>query len=47
MRFLFELGNLDRLPSLLTEIRGIEGVFEATRMMPSLNTSKKKRGHGR
>jgi guanosine-3',5'-bis(diphosphate) 3'-pyrophosphohydrolase len=46
MRFLFELGNLDRLPGLLAELRGIEGVFEATRMMPSLNTSKK-RGRAR
>ncbi len=42
MRFLFELGNLEKLPSLLAEIRGIEGVFEAIRMMPSPASTKRK-----
>jgi GTP diphosphokinase / guanosine-3',5'-bis(diphosphate) 3'-diphosphatase len=34
MRFLFELGDLSRLDSILREMRGVEGVFEARRMMP-------------
>jgi len=34
MRFLFELGDLSRLDGILREMRGVEGVFEARRMMP-------------
>jgi GTP pyrophosphokinase len=34
MRFLFELGNMDQLQSLLREVRSVEGVFDAERMMP-------------
>ncbi len=34
MRFLFELGNMDQLQSLLRNVRMIEGVFEAERMLP-------------
>jgi GTP pyrophosphokinase len=33
MRFLFELGNLGLLESLLKEMKSVEGVFEAQRMM--------------
>ncbi len=35
MRFLFELGNMDQLQSVLKEVRAINGVFEADRMLPS------------
>jgi GTP pyrophosphokinase len=34
MRFLFELGDLSRLDSILREMREVEGVFEARRTMP-------------
>jgi GTP diphosphokinase / guanosine-3',5'-bis(diphosphate) 3'-diphosphatase len=34
MRFLFELGDLTRLDSLLREMRNVEGAFEARRAMP-------------
>jgi GTP pyrophosphokinase len=42
MRFLFELGNMERLPGLLTEVRAIEGVFDANRMMPAPTAPRKK-----
>jgi GTP pyrophosphokinase len=42
MRFLFELGDLSRLDSILREMRGVEGVFEARRMMPGEGTQKRK-----
>jgi GTP pyrophosphokinase len=42
MRFLFELGNMERLPGLLAEVRAIEGVFDANRMMPQPANGKKK-----
>lgn len=34
MRFLFELGNMDQLQSLLRDVQSLEGVFEASRMLP-------------
>ncbi len=34
MRFLFELGDLSRLDTILRYMRGVEGVFEARRMLP-------------
>ena len=34
MRFLFELGNMDQLQAILRDVRRLEGVFEAERMMP-------------
>jgi GTP pyrophosphokinase len=39
MRFLFELGNMDQLPSLLKEVRSLEGVFDAERMLPRAPSS--------
>jgi len=42
MRFLFELGDLSRLDAILREMRGVEGVFEARRMMPGEATQKKR-----
>jgi GTP pyrophosphokinase len=42
MRFLFELGDLARLDSILREVRNTEGVFEARRMMPGEATQKKR-----
>ncbi|HEY5539841.1 MAG TPA: bifunctional (p)ppGpp synthetase/guanosine-3',5'-bis(diphosphate) 3'-pyrophosphohydrolase [Coriobacteriia bacterium] len=41
MRFLFELGDLSRLDNILREMRRVEGVFEARRMMPGEATQKK------
>jgi GTP pyrophosphokinase len=40
MRFLFELGNMDLLDSLLKDMKGVEGVFEAQRMMPGRSSRK-------
>jgi GTP pyrophosphokinase len=34
MRFLFELGNMEQLGSVLTRVRTLDGVFTAERMMP-------------
>ena len=34
MRFLFELGNMDQLNKVLSTVRGVDGVFEARRMLP-------------
>jgi GTP pyrophosphokinase len=42
MRFLFELGNMDQLQSLIREVKSIEGVFDAERMLPRDSTSVKK-----
>jgi guanosine-3',5'-bis(diphosphate) 3'-pyrophosphohydrolase len=42
MRFLFELGDLTRLDTVLREVRGTEGVFEARRMMSGEATQRKR-----
>ncbi len=42
MRFLFELGDLTRLDSVLREVRGTEGVFEARRMMSGEATQRRR-----
>jgi guanosine-3',5'-bis(diphosphate) 3'-pyrophosphohydrolase len=34
MRFLFELGNMEQLGSVLARVQSIDGVFTAERMMP-------------
>jgi GTP diphosphokinase / guanosine-3',5'-bis(diphosphate) 3'-diphosphatase len=34
MRFLFELGNMDQLQSVIREVRAIDGVFEVARALP-------------
>jgi len=41
MRFLFEIGEMSRLDALLRDVRAVEGVFEARRMMPGEATVKK------
>ncbi len=41
MRFLFEIGEMSRLDALLRDVRAVEGVFEARRMMPGEATKKK------
>ena len=43
MRFLFELGDLSRLDGILREMKGVEGAFEARRMMPG-EANQKRRG---
>jgi GTP pyrophosphokinase len=45
MRFLFELGDLSRLDKILVEMRRVEGVFEARRMLAGEATQKKKGDH--
>jgi len=42
MRFLFEIGEMNRLDALLRDVRQVEGVFEARRMLPGEATTKKK-----
>ncbi|MEI8080697.1 MAG: bifunctional (p)ppGpp synthetase/guanosine-3',5'-bis(diphosphate) 3'-pyrophosphohydrolase [Actinomycetes bacterium] len=42
MRFLFELGDLARLDTVLRDVRGTEGVFEARRMMSGEATQRKR-----
>ncbi len=42
MRFLFEIGEMGRLDALLRDVRRVEGVFEARRMLPGEAQTKKK-----
>jgi GTP pyrophosphokinase len=42
MRFLFEIGDLSRLDTTLRDVRGVEGVFEARRMLPGEATQRRK-----
>jgi len=44
MRFLFEIGEMNRLDALLRDVRQVEGVFEARRMLPGEATTKKTGG---
>jgi GTP diphosphokinase / guanosine-3',5'-bis(diphosphate) 3'-diphosphatase len=46
MRFLFELGNMDQLQSILRNVRAIDSVFEAARALPG-ETPHRKRGKSR
>jgi GTP pyrophosphokinase len=41
MRFLFEIGEMSRLDALLRDVRAVDGVFEARRMLPGEQTQKK------
>ena len=41
MRFLFEIGEMARLDALLRDVRHVEGVFEARRMLAGEVTTKK------
>ncbi len=47
MRFLFELGNMDQLQSLLRDVRAIDGVFEATRALPGETPDRRKQEKAR
>ncbi|MEI7814617.1 MAG: bifunctional (p)ppGpp synthetase/guanosine-3',5'-bis(diphosphate) 3'-pyrophosphohydrolase [Coriobacteriia bacterium] len=42
MRFLFELGDLARLDTVLRDVRGTDGVFEARRMMSGEATQRRR-----
>ncbi len=42
MRFLFELGNMDQLQSILRDVRSIDGVFEAARALPGEAAQRRK-----
>ena len=44
MRFLFELGNMDQLQSVLRTVRSVDGVFEARRMLPGEANGRRKGG---
>jgi GTP diphosphokinase / guanosine-3',5'-bis(diphosphate) 3'-diphosphatase len=42
MRFLFELGNMDQLQSVIREVRAIDGVFEVARALPGEANQRRK-----
>jgi guanosine-3',5'-bis(diphosphate) 3'-pyrophosphohydrolase len=42
MRFLFETGDLSRLDAVLREVRAVNGVFEARRMLPAEATQRRR-----
>jgi GTP pyrophosphokinase len=42
MRFLFELGNMDQLQTVLKSVLGVPGVFEAHRMLPGEGMGRKR-----
>ena len=42
MRFLYELGNMDQLQAVLNTVRGVDGVFEAHRMLPGEGAGRKR-----
>ena len=42
MRFLFQVSDVANIEKVLVKLRGIEGVFEAKRMMPSNSKASKK-----
>jgi len=44
MRFLFEIGEMSRLDGLLRDVRQVDGVFEARRMLPG-EANKKRESH--
>ena len=43
MRFVFQMSNVSYISTVLTKLRGIEGVFDARRMVPQGQASKKKK----
>ncbi len=50
MRFLFEVSETERIERILSSLRGVEGVFDAQRRLPSSNegqSGKKKKNHSR
>ena len=47
MRFLFEVGETERIGSIINSIKAIDGVFDATRMMPSANDRPKSKKKGK
>jgi GTP pyrophosphokinase len=44
MRFLFELGNMGLLDTLLQDVKGVEGVFDAHRMAPGMSPGGQRMG---
>ena len=42
MRFLFQVSDVANIEKVLVKLRGIEGVFEAKRMMPSNSKASRK-----
>ena len=47
MRFLFEVGETERIGSIINSIKAIDGVFDATRMMPGANDRPKSKKKGK
>lgn len=43
MRFLFQVSDIEHIDNVLKKLHGIEGVFDARRMMPGSSGSKKKK----
>lgn len=42
MRFLFQVSDINHIDTILSKLRGIEGVFDARRMVPKQGNGKKK-----
>ena len=42
MRFLFQVSDINHIDIVLSKLRGIEGVFDARRMVPKAGGGKKK-----
>ena len=42
MRFLFQVSDINHIDVVLNRLRGVEGVFDARRMVPKAGGSKKK-----
>ena len=42
MRFLFQVSDIKHIDLILSKLRGIEGVFDARRMLPGESGKKKK-----
>ena len=43
MRFLFQLSDVAQIDSILRRMRGIDGVFEATRLVPKAGRERERR----
>ncbi len=46
MRFLFQVSDIAHIDIVLNKLRGVEGVFDARRMVPKSSSAKKKGGKG-
>ena len=44
MRFLFQVSDINHIDIVLSKLRGIEGVFDARRMVPKAAAARKRLG---